>query len=359
LSVTAAASRAGKTHGQLDAEEREWADQLPTLTRCGYDGCDWTFDGTARDGRREYANHREQAHGAEVERAKSESHSETNGGAPRRWTRDRIIAALQAEATDGAAPTSDSWTRRDPTGRRPAASTVIKTFGSWNAAVAAAGLEPRRRGGQAGTPTGRLHWTDDEMLDALRAYGREHGRAPTSIEWKTAEDSHPSAHTIGKRFGSWANAVERAGFARPTQGRTVADGQAVPIVWTVKVPGTGLRYRTVDEALIAADEIEHDGERVSENARRSGDDVKADKAVDQARELAQRIRDVANGTSTEAEAVVPPVRAAEPDGALASVSLVDRLPELEAELADINRRRDALIAIVDGVRVLAGFEARP
>jgi Homing endonuclease associated repeat len=66
-----------------------------------------------------------------------------------RWTRDAIIVALQRDARRrGRPPTSLEWEetpRRQPRkiGRgRPTAETVKLRFGSWNAGLVAAGLEP-------------------------------------------------------------------------------------------------------------------------------------------------------------------------------------------------------------------------
>lgn len=61
------------------------------------------------------------------------------------FTRDRIVEILQAEAERlGRPPGANEW--RDAGEGRPTERLVRKVFGSWNAAIEAAGLQPRRRG---------------------------------------------------------------------------------------------------------------------------------------------------------------------------------------------------------------------
>jgi transposase len=74
------------------------------------------------------------------------------------WTQDAIVYAIQefADEHGGIPPTASEWNftlakarglagpERDL--RWPATQTVLKRFGTWNAAIAAAGFEPRRSG---------------------------------------------------------------------------------------------------------------------------------------------------------------------------------------------------------------------
>jgi hypothetical protein len=78
----------------------------------------------------------------------------------RRWDRDRIIAAMRGWAEQyGEPPRSREWSlhklqaardsegiERYVSGGWPSASTVEDYFGSWNAAIKAAGFGPRPRG---------------------------------------------------------------------------------------------------------------------------------------------------------------------------------------------------------------------
>jgi hypothetical protein len=69
---------------------------------------------------------------------------------PPRWDRASIIAALHRDARRrGRPPTEQEWkaSSRGGWGReRPTAQTAKTIFGSWNAALAAAGFEPRGPG---------------------------------------------------------------------------------------------------------------------------------------------------------------------------------------------------------------------
>lgn len=72
------------------------------------------------------------------------------------WTPEKIVQALQRDAARrGRPPTRLEWakapTRRQPgynSRRRPTSETVAAVMGSWSAAPAAAGLDPRSPGGQ-------------------------------------------------------------------------------------------------------------------------------------------------------------------------------------------------------------------
>src|SRR5690349_15569639 len=67
-----------------------------------------------------------------------------NGGAV--WTGDQIVAAIQAWAErTGHPPGADEWRAVDSS-VHPSTQRVIRVFGSWNEAVAAAGFVPTRVG---------------------------------------------------------------------------------------------------------------------------------------------------------------------------------------------------------------------
>jgi hypothetical protein len=237
------------------------------------------------------------------------------------WTQERIIAAVRAHVLEhGEPPRANDWRAADPDGLRPTQNTVAHYFGSWNDAITAAGERPRQRGGPR-------RWTKDTTIAALQAWADEHGTPPKSVEWQRVGDDHPNVVMVAKLFGSWSNGVEAAGFERPRQGqqrltagaRAIAQelepGEAIhddapsepqvrqepPRVWAVKVPDTGLRYRTPDEAFVAAEQIEYDGEQVADRARNVGDDDRAEKAWDAAHELAEKVRVAARVASGEPE----------------------------------------------------------
>jgi hypothetical protein len=83
------------------------------------------------------------------------------------------------------------------------AETYANHFGSWTAALAEIGLEPQG---------GKLY-ERDELLSILRDLAEELGRPPTQAEmWEG--DGLPRPTTYRYRFGSWSRALEAAGLTR-------------------------------------------------------------------------------------------------------------------------------------------------
>jgi Homing endonuclease associated repeat len=96
-------------------------------------------------------------------------------------------------------PLSIDW-RRAATDH-PTASLVQGRFGSWRAALEAAGVAP-----------GGVEWTRERVLDAIRAHIDRQGRPPLSSDWRRPEDvSIPATHVVVNRFGSWRAAIAAAG----------------------------------------------------------------------------------------------------------------------------------------------------
>ncbi len=75
-----------------------------------------------------------------------------------------------------------------------------RLFGSWNAAVRAAGLEENTRKAV----------TEEEYLDAVRELADELDGRPTSTQMN--EQGQYSSTVAIRLFGSWSNALEEAGF---------------------------------------------------------------------------------------------------------------------------------------------------
>lgn len=61
-------------------------------------------------------------------------------------------------------------------------------------------------------------YTNEEIIQAIQGFHAKNNRPPTHDDWIAAADGRPTANTIGNRFGSWANAIEAAGFPRPASG---------------------------------------------------------------------------------------------------------------------------------------------
>lgn len=123
----------------------------------------------------------------------------------RRYSEQAMLGALQAAALRaGHAPSKETWAGP------PSTTLYLIRFGSWSAALAAAGLEPRARA-QA---------TAAQCLAALRAARRALGFWPSwgDMERPRVREALERAglprrpNTIIKRLGcSWAEALRRAG----------------------------------------------------------------------------------------------------------------------------------------------------
>jgi DNA-binding CsgD family transcriptional regulator len=187
-------------------------------------------------------------------------------GNPPHWKHAEVIRALRAWARqEGAAPSSTDWTPTADTARKwgreyprwPSHVTVRTLFGTWNAALAAAGLRPRRRRwghnaiiaalreytashghpptpaelnrdvrlpapgtvrahfgslqaalDAANLPVRRRRWNRDLIINAFVRFELEHGRPPTSRDWSRSSAAHPHATTVLQTFGSWSAAIE-------------------------------------------------------------------------------------------------------------------------------------------------------
>jgi hypothetical protein len=130
-------------------------------------------------------------------------------GFPRRskprpyWTKARIKLALRAwNVINGRPPKAYDW--RGGTPDHPAHNAVMARFGSWNAALAAAGLPTRPAHGPASS------YTQREAVEFLIAWKQENGRFPTFNEYHYSRVGGPAPGTIARLCGSWKNAKRLA-----------------------------------------------------------------------------------------------------------------------------------------------------
>jgi hypothetical protein len=131
---------------------------------------------------------------------------------PYAWTPPEIIEALQRwTRRSGSAPKSMEWARASP--GYPSAQTVRAHFGHFTDALHAAGLvAERRRAYQL------RYWTDQAILESLRAWTERSGRQPCAIDWICAGPRHPCASTVRNHFRSWQRALRVAGLAWEASG---------------------------------------------------------------------------------------------------------------------------------------------
>lgn len=113
--------------------------------------------------------------------------------AGRRWTRERIITAIQDWAREhGKPPSATDWRRADST--HPSVTTIYDTrnaaFSSWSEAIASAGFTPKK-----GVGPGKSNWTVEEAQE-LRSQGltdreiaRRFGVSPSAIGQRAGKRS--------------------------------------------------------------------------------------------------------------------------------------------------------------------------
>jgi len=125
-----------------------------------------------------------------------------------RWSTQEILEAIREAALYAHPLTSSEYTELVRIGQviGPSLPLIEHRFRTWRAACAAAdvvaGVSPRR--------SYESRWTDDELLQVLRAYLLD-PEAPNSAgkydEWKRAHvPDGPSMMTLRVRFGSWERA---------------------------------------------------------------------------------------------------------------------------------------------------------
>lgn len=113
-----------------------------------------------------------------------------------------LVAALKSLATDlGRPPTREEMESDGPYSATP----YYRQFGSWPAALEQAGLEPQFR----------QQIPDEKLLTALRDLADELGHPPRGPEM-TAKGPFSSS-TYRRRFGTWTAALKEAGLNLDTQ----------------------------------------------------------------------------------------------------------------------------------------------
>jgi len=116
------------------------------------------------------------------------------------WTVDRIVEAIHQRASNGGALHASSCKMED----RSLYTSAVRTCGSWDAALKAAGKDPdrirRKKRGE--------HWTDDRVLASIRER-MVRGESLGHLAVHRSDRAMLNAAT--RLFGSWGAAVTAAG----------------------------------------------------------------------------------------------------------------------------------------------------
>lgn len=123
---------------------------------------------------------------------------------------DDLLAALRAAAADGRPLSTGAYERHREGAGGPSVAWIVRRFGSWRAACAAAGLPTHARSARTAT------WSEDELVDQVASFlaAAEADGTPTSFAgyaaWAGRTDGAPSGATVRARL-PWAEAKRRAG----------------------------------------------------------------------------------------------------------------------------------------------------
>lgn len=120
---------------------------------------------------------------------------------PRRrlWPRQRVLEAIQDGHIRGLKASCPGF------GNQALAAAAQRRFGSWRAAVLAAGLQPRKP---------MLSWTPERVLAEIRRWPAK-GRSLTRV-WAEYPELVSAAHRC---FGTWHQAIRAAGLTPPKNKR--------------------------------------------------------------------------------------------------------------------------------------------
>ena len=115
-----------------------------------------------------------------------------NNAPKKKYTNEKLLEIIKAKAKElGRTPICHELSQR---------TTIINYFGSWNNALKAAGMSAYKQ-----KYIKKMKYTNEELLDIIKAKAEELGRAPFYAEILQAA-------TIIKRFGTWAEALKAVGL---------------------------------------------------------------------------------------------------------------------------------------------------
>ncbi len=115
------------------------------------------------------------------------------------YSRTDLVAALQQKTSELGRPLSQRDIVEDS--RMPSVGAYLRVFGSWENALAEVGAQPRRVKG----------YTKDQAIQLLKQKAAQLGRNPTTAE-VCGQPGFPHYDTFKRHFGSWEGALAAAGL---------------------------------------------------------------------------------------------------------------------------------------------------
>jgi hypothetical protein len=130
-------------------------------------------------------------------------------GGSRAAREERIVHAIEQWTIEhNAPPRPTDWQKAHGW---PSTSFVYNVFGSWTAALEAAGLESWDVEGEV---------LRERVANALKQWTQLHGEPPRRQDWNERRDGWPSAHDVRRAFGTMTAASRAAGLSPRTRGST-------------------------------------------------------------------------------------------------------------------------------------------
>lgn len=138
--------------------------------------------------------------------------------APIKVSEDEITSAIRREtAVLGRAPMTTEWSGNG--GERPSYGSILRTFGSWRAALLASGVDERELT-SSGPGQG---WTRPKIIAAIVTQTTLSETPPGKNNWsRGSSGEHPNEATVRAVFGSWAQGLEAAGLGENDPGEATS-----------------------------------------------------------------------------------------------------------------------------------------
>ncbi len=128
----------------------------------------------------------------------------------RRWDRKSIIAAFHAFAErHNRSPTTAELEGEN---ELPSRETIVRHCGSLDAFREALEAQKGAKPANGWLPLVNQRWNRKRIVKAIKTFAAEHGRPPTTNDWKRASADHPGVGSVVNHFGSFAAGLAEAGY---------------------------------------------------------------------------------------------------------------------------------------------------